>query len=231
MRRTFVLPFVTALTVTTSPALAATTVIQFGDDDCFGQGGACPGVQIAPTSLPQDNSTALDPANTDVFGEIGTSSFSTNLDLTGTTVTSATFSAKVWGLDLKADSPANGGTFGDAFEGARFQVNGSDVGTYFSAATPDGNGPNRIETVMFDVATNLLVTGVNTLTIIPEQDFLQFASPPAFTGEDAYAIDFVSLTLETVTTPPPPPPVPLPAGLPLLLGALGLLGYAKRRKT
>lgn len=230
MRRRFILPLVTALAVTTSPALAATTSLQFGDNDCFGLGGACPGVRTAPTVLPQDNSTALDPLSTDVFGEIGTASFSAAIDLTGTTVTSATFTATVWGLDLKADSPANGGIFGDAFEGARFQVNGTDVGTYFSAATPDGNGPNRIETVMFDVAADLILNGTNTLTVIPEQDFLQFAAP-GFSGQDAYAIDFVSLTFETEATPPPPPPVPLPAGLPLLLGALGLLGYARHTKT
>lgn len=227
MRRLFVMPFVTALAIIAIPAYAATTMIQFGDDDCFGQGGACPDVQTAPTTLPQDNSTALDPANTDVFGEIGTSSFSLGLDLTGLNVTSAKFTAKVWGLDLKADSPANGGSFGDAFEGARFQVNGTDIGTYFSEATPDGNGPNRIETVMFDFATDLLVSGTNTLTITPEQDFLQFAAP-GFSGEDAFAIDFVKLTIVTDDTPPVPP-VPLPAGLPLLLGALGLLGLARRR--
>ncbi|MEM1077069.1 MAG: hypothetical protein AAGI09_00975 [Pseudomonadota bacterium] len=228
MRRLF--PIVTtAFIASASMASAATfTTVTIGDDDCFGLNVACPiGIGLPPT-LPLDSSGGLDPDKQDIFGEIGTASFEFALDLTDLVVSNVEVTAKFWGLDLFATSPANGGTFGDDFEGARIQVNGTDVGTYFSAPTADGLGPVRVETVMFDVMADTLVTGTNTITIIPEQDFLQFAAP-GFSGEDAYAIDFVTLSFESENAPTTAP-VPLPAGLPLLIGALGLLGYSARQR-
>lgn len=210
----------------TAGAASATTLntVTLGDDDCFGLGIICPDVLTAPGAL--DNSGPGDPPGTDVFGEIGTVSLSFDLDLTDVTVSDAKVSARVWGLDLFALAPPLG-TIGDEFEGARFQINGTDIGTYFSFPSTDGNGPNRIETVMFDFASNLLITGTNTLTIIPEQDFLVFASE-FFSGKDAYAVDFAQVSF--TTDPTGTTPIPIPAGLPLLAGALGLLGLARRRR-
>jgi hypothetical protein len=219
-----------SVSVITAGAASASTLITvtLGDSDCFGQGGTCPGVQTAP-EFGFDNLAPGDPAGTDIFGEIGTVSLSFALDLTGATVSDAKVSARVWGLDLFADPPGTPGSFGDEFVGARFQVNGADVGTYFSPNTADGNGPNRIETVMFDFTSSLLVTGTNTVTIIPEQDFLKFAST-VFSGKDSYAVDFAQVSFTTDPIVTPPSAVPLPAGLPLLLGALGLLGLARRTR-
>ncbi|GAA3856923.1 hypothetical protein GCM10022404_04800 [Celeribacter arenosi] len=172
----------------------------------------------------------VDYAGTDVFGELGPVSFSASLNLIGFEVVSATFEALVWGLDLFATSPANGGTFGDENEGAVFSANGSPLGTYHSLNSLDGNGPDRVELVSFSVDPTLLVSGVNTFTITPEDDFLPFASA-FFTGLDAFAIDYARLSLETrEIVAPPVSEVPLPAGLPLLLSGFIALGWMRRSR-
>ena len=217
------------------------TTITLGDDDCFGTNQvACDaGSTItAPTAgfdatgiLPFpgiDNSTAGDPQGTDVFDELPPLSFGVLVSSGGMDITSVQISAKVWGLDLFATSPANGGTFGDAFEGARFQLNGTDIGAYFA---PPGTGPNLIDIPVFDVDPALITdNAINTISILPETDYVQFAGA-FFTGKDAFAVDYVRMRLTLDDAVVQPSVVPLPAGLPMLLAGLGVLGWTARRRS
>lgn len=211
-----------ALMAGLGPAAASTMVtVTIGDDDCFGLDIACPDFIAEPAAADQpfDKSTASDPANQDVFGAIGQSSFEVTLDLKDQRISDVTLSARIWGAELASFPPGtHPGPFGDAFAGTRFIVNGVDVGTY--AASTDF-GPltiDRVETVSFDVLASTLVSGINTITVIPEEDFIDLIGLP-----ETYALDFVELRYHTM-------PIPLPGSLPLGLGALGLLGWAGRAR-
>ena len=76
------------------------------------------------------------------------------------------------------------------FEGAPFQINGTNIGTH---ASQPGLGPNLVEELSFAFDPALLITGTNAILVIPEQDSLPFASA-FFTPEEAIAIDFLRIT-------------------------------------
>ena len=207
-----------------APASSAVITVMVGDDDCFGLSISCADGSTFPGgTTPSDRSTASDPAGMDVFGFNGALSFGVTVDLAGETLDSATLQFKVVGLDLvDRSSPL---PFGDAFHGTRIQMNGSDVGLY---APGDAITPIPVDEVDFiSVALNPadVINGANTFSLIPEEGFEQFSL-----FED-FAVDFMSLTLNTsLTVTPPTTPVPLPATGLLLLAGLGAFGAMRRRK-
>lgn len=220
--RTFILA--AAAAAWAGAATAATITIQAGDDDCFGftsLGGTCPDDTEIP-STNTDNSTAADPAGTDTIGDIGTLDFGFSFDPLGDDVTSASVSIRTAGINL------NGGVFDlDGLDGAAFFFNGTLLGTYYLAGLDAFDlgldSELAIKTLSFSIAPGLLVTGVNTLRILPEQDLLGFGV------SESYGVDFARLTVETES--PPISAVPLPAGVLLLLTALGGLSLARARRS
>ncbi len=106
------------------PAASAVIGIQLGDDDCFGLPShtPCGDGDLFASVAPTDRSTAGDPAGTDAFGELGTVALDFFVDLAGEVATAAVVSAKTVGLDL------NRAVSNDAFNGARFLFNGTDIG-------------------------------------------------------------------------------------------------------
>lgn len=207
-------------------AQAATMTLTVGDDDCFGSGlAACgDGALLSDDffTAPQFGAGPGDPSGTDNFGTLGTLSFLFVLSLGTEVATAATITAKTVGLER------TGGIFGDAFQGARFQINGTDIGTFFTLPTnpaPGAAGPsNAVGIASFAVAPALLDTnGTNTLTIIPEEAFEPFGI------SEEFAVDFSRLTV-VAEAPPPMEVIPLPASIWFLGGALTALAGATRRR-
>lgn len=86
-------------------------------------------------------------------------------------------------------------------------------GTMVGSMPLDGFGHILAETFTFAVPVGLLVDG------LAEVSFTSVSG-------DAWAIDYSELTLYSKDGPSP---VPLPAGLPLLIGALGGLAFLRRK--
>lgn len=212
--------FSLGLAVAATSAHAATSTIMIGDDDCFGETDTSPCTTgLFPVVPTFDNRTAPDGPFTDFMDTHGALMFDFLVDLTGLTLVSAEVSMRTVGIDSHLLS-----TVGDANEGAVFDMNGTQIGTFFEPVVISTTESRRtVADLTFTVPLAAIVpVGTNTLTITPEDDF-------GLIGFEDYAIDYVKLTLETSSIVTPPP-VPLPASAWLLGGAMaGLMAF--RRKT
>ncbi len=215
------------LVCSAASASAAVVSIQVGDDDCFGTlTASCAAGDLIDTSA--ITSTAGDPANTDVFGTFGNAgllSFTFNLSLGGQAVTGGSLTAKVVGLE-RFETPVFPG---NGVQGAQFALNGTDIGTFLTPGfnlTTGATGPvNEVGIPVFPIASALLIDGLNTLTIDPEENL------ETFSIFEEFGVDFLRLSVTLEDTPPPPDPnvVPLPAASLLLLSGLAAFGVLRRR--
>jgi len=227
-RRAMAAAGLTAL-MTAGSAGATNLSLQIGDEDCFGVGGACaPGSLVALGAI---TAGAGDPAGTDALLTSGAQGFTFNLSLAGP-VTSASLTMRLLGLDLNNLTGVPETALLDGVVGAWVGLENaglagveqigllSDLEAATTLTPAFQPGEVVLWTFAFDGA--LLANGANTVTVFPEDYFVQFQLP-----ED-YAVDFVRL--EYAVNDDPTTVVPLPAPALLLAAALGALGIVRRKR-
>lgn len=142
-----------------------------GDKDCFGLGGSCTDgdhyVDDLGGSYFTDNSTAGDPAGTDIWDSNYDPTFVHTVSLAGQTVAAAVLEMFVAGPDLNT--------------GISLSLNGTLLGSYLE---PQGL-ENRAMTVLFSVPIAALLDGANTLSVV------------ASSSADGYIIDYTELRITT----------------------------------
>lgn len=204
-----------------STAHAGTVTVQVGDADCFGEAQSNCDNGAFPVIPSFNNTGPGDPAGTDVFDALGTLEFQVPLDLGGETAIAAELEVRVAGVDIFIEDGV-----GDPIEGMGFFLNGTLLGSFFEPVAISGLNQRAISTVTFGITDLTLLNdgGLNTITISPEQDF-------GLASLESFALDYVSLEVETETLTAP---IPLPASLPLLAGGIGAvwaMSRKARRKT
>ncbi len=210
--------------VLASPMSAATVTSFYGDDDGFGLGitsGALPDPSVANaspgeapfTDVPLGNEFLLATPAFEPTGSFDPFTLQGPILAATLTIRLASFQPKLPVINNKLSfNGLNILPISDVFAGLDDKLDGFD---------------HRIDTLVYDLSENaswiaiqnVLKTGNVSLngTIWQDRD-----------GFGLFQVDFLKLTIETQD---PIAPIPLPASLPILVGALGLLGLASRRRV
>jgi len=153
----------------------------------------------------------------DVSDTLGAISFTHNFSLAGTTPSNASI------------------TFG-LFDHDSYEINQDTIDIFFDGVIQDDSVwlgisaiPSGISVRSMNVDTGLLLDGALTVSIVAtKRGQVTGGIDDSFWKGNGIGVDYSTLKIEDQTGPSA---IPLPATLPLLIGALGLIGLVGHRRT